>query len=52
MFARISVLKFSRDEKVDETRYGVNWDTGLRQDFGPSLLLPYSTPVKEEEKLQ
>ncbi|KAK3325410.1 histidine phosphatase superfamily [Apodospora peruviana] len=33
--------RFAReDEDMDGRRYGVNRDTGLMQDFGPSVLLP------------
>jgi hypothetical protein len=32
--------RFAADDEVDTERYGINCDTGGKQDFGPSLLLP------------
>ncbi|KAH7148318.1 histidine phosphatase superfamily [Dactylonectria macrodidyma] len=34
--------RFAAEMEVDDTRHGVNCDTGAQQDFGPSLLLPAS----------
>ncbi|KAM0353047.1 hypothetical protein ACHAPU_001933 [Fusarium lateritium] len=31
--------QFADDDDVEKDRYGVNVDTGLKQDFGPSLLI-------------
>ncbi|KAM0424455.1 hypothetical protein ACHAPT_010379 [Fusarium lateritium] len=34
--------RIASGEEVDEKRHGVNIDTGLDQDFGPTLLLPHN----------
>ncbi|KAF7547251.1 hypothetical protein G7Z17_g7864 [Cylindrodendrum hubeiense] len=40
---------FAADDKVDEKRHGVNCDTDMRQDFGPSLLIPSSLALVDEQ---
>ncbi|KAJ3515700.1 hypothetical protein NM208_g14933 [Fusarium decemcellulare] len=34
--------RFAAEEEVEVERHGINCDTGDKQDFGPSLLLPLS----------
>ncbi|KAK3938532.1 hypothetical protein QBC46DRAFT_162323 [Diplogelasinospora grovesii] len=42
--------RFATEQQVnEETRYGINPDSGLRQDYGPTVLLPAS-PVQLETK--
>ncbi|KAF4953009.1 hypothetical protein FSARC_12489 [Fusarium sarcochroum] len=31
--------RFAADDEVEKERYGINIDTGLKQDFGPTLLM-------------
>ncbi|KAH6605837.1 hypothetical protein Trco_004990 [Trichoderma cornu-damae] len=40
--------RFAAEEEIEEKRHGINRDTGEKQDFGPSLLLPLSLPSVEE----
>lgn len=36
--------RFATNEEVDKARHGVNVDTGLEQDFGPTVLIPAEKP--------
>lgn len=38
-YAEHRSYRFAADDEVEEARHGVNIDTGLKQDFGPSLLM-------------
>jgi hypothetical protein len=34
--------RFAEENEIEEQRWGVNVDTVLKQDFGPSLLMEYT----------
>ncbi|KAJ4117152.1 hypothetical protein NW765_010566 [Fusarium oxysporum] len=36
--------RFATNEEVDKASHGVNVDTGLEQDFGPTVLIPAEKP--------
>ncbi|KAI1055886.1 hypothetical protein LB506_009169 [Fusarium annulatum] len=42
--------RFATSEEVDNARHGVNVDTGLEQDFGPTVLIPAEKPKTRQDK--
>lgn len=38
--------RFAEAEEVEKNRYGINVDSGLKQDFGPTLLMPLAEESK------
>ncbi|KAL7904229.1 phosphoglycerate mutase-like protein [Trichoderma velutinum] len=41
--------RLAAEDEVNDQRHGVNCDTGKKQDFGPSLLLPIMLPSSDNE---
>lgn len=42
--------RFATSGEVDKVRHGVNVDTGLEQDFGPTVLIPAEQPKTPQEQ--
>ncbi|KAF4453654.1 hypothetical protein F53441_3663 [Fusarium austroafricanum] len=41
--------RFAADDEVEKERFGVNVDTGSKQDFGPTLLMPVDGKTRRQE---